>query len=83
VYQLAACRLNDRTARDTRRHRGRCGPHVTLARIKFWDALHDRYVAPACAALDPEQEEAAAKAGLEMPFEAAVAEARSLAAPAR
>jgi predicted ATPase len=47
--------------------------------IDFWEALNDRYIAPARAALGPDRAEAAASAGREMSFEAAVVEARSLA----
>jgi Ser/Thr protein kinase RdoA (MazF antagonist) len=49
--------------------------------IEFWEALTDRYISPARAALGPDRAEAAASAGREMTFEAAVAEARSLAQP--
>ena len=47
--------------------------------IDFWDALNDRYISPARTALGPDRAEAAANAGREMTFEAAVTEARSLA----
>jgi non-specific serine/threonine protein kinase len=48
--------------------------------IRFWDALHERYVTPARAALGAERVEAAMQAGRKLSFEAAVAEARTLAA---
>jgi non-specific serine/threonine protein kinase len=47
--------------------------------IRFWDALHERYMTPARTALGAEQSEAQARAGREMTFEATVAEAQSLA----
>jgi hypothetical protein len=49
--------------------------------IQFWDALNDRYITPARVALGADRAEAAASAGRAMSFEAAVAEARSLALP--
>ena len=47
---------------------------VTM-QIRFWDALIDRYIAPARAALGPARAEAAASAGRGMTFEDAVREA--------
>ena len=49
--------------------------------IDFWEALNDRYISPARTALGADRTEAATNAGREMTFEAAVAEARSLAQP--
>jgi len=46
--------------------------------IRFWDALHDRYVTPARQALGTDAADAATKVGAGMTFEAAVAEARVL-----
>jgi hypothetical protein len=43
--------------------------------IRFWDALTDRFLTPATAALGPERAEQAARAGRELSFEDAVAEA--------
>ena len=47
-------------------------------KLRFWDELHERYMAPAREALGPERAEEAARSGREMSFEAAVAEARTL-----
>jgi non-specific serine/threonine protein kinase len=52
--------------------------------VDFWEALIDRYITPARTALGSARTEAAVSAGREMSFDAAVAEARSLAQrPAR
>ena len=46
--------------------------------IRFWDELHDRYIAPARAALGQVAAESAMRAGRQMTLEAAVAEALAL-----
>jgi predicted ATPase/serine/threonine protein kinase len=48
-------------------------------KIRFWDALHERFVAPARDALGPVATAAAERAGRGMAFEATVAEADAIA----
>ena len=50
-------------------------------RIRFWDALHERYVAPARDALGPVAAEEAGRAGRAMTLEAAVVAAMTSSAP--
>ncbi len=48
--------------------------------IRFWDALIDRYMVPARAALGPERTAAATRAGADLAFESAIREAHAAAA---
>jgi hypothetical protein len=54
----------------------RLGVHM---RIRFWDALHERFMTPARQALGSAATDAAEQTGRMMTFEATVAEARELA----
>jgi tetratricopeptide (TPR) repeat protein len=59
--------------------RAECARLGINLQIRFWNALHDRFVTPAREALGPLQGEAAERAGREMTFEATVTEASTLA----
>ncbi|HZI29552.1 MAG TPA: protein kinase [Gemmatimonadaceae bacterium] len=59
--------------------RAECARLGINLKIRFWDALLERFVAPARAALGPVGTEAAERAGREMTFEATVTEASALA----
>jgi serine/threonine-protein kinase PknK len=59
--------------------RAECARLGINLQIRFWNALHDRFVTPARETLGTIKTEAAERAGREMTFEATVTEARALA----
>jgi non-specific serine/threonine protein kinase len=78
AMSLAGLGRHDAAVRLVAATRAEWGRNGVDMQIRFWEALHERYITPARLALGPEAE-AAARAGREMSLEAAVEEARALA----